>query len=106
MHFMLKYGNNCLVAAQDIRMDLEWDPTILIVMISAIDSAIVLYGDIWPSRRFESATEVVSFDASFQLSAIRLVEFDVIRYLHSILLGNLDGFLDSPLQPALVLLPS
>jgi hypothetical protein len=103
---MLEYGDNRLIARQDVWMNLEWNPSILVVMIYQIDSAIAPWAEIGPSRRFPSLTREETSETSLQFPRVCLEEFDVLRYFHSIPLGDFDRILDGPLQPALVFLPS
>lgn len=103
---MLNYGNNRLVARQDVWMNSKRDLSVPVVMVLQIDSAIAPFGSIGPPWRFKSLTREEASEASLQRPRICLEEFDIFRYFDSILLGDFDRLLDGPLLPALVVLPS
>src|SRR5262245_49941612 len=102
---MLKNRNDRLIARQDLRMDLEWDSSFPIIMISPMDSAIAPCPHLGPSCRFEPLAGEKPLQTSLQLPGIRLEEFDILGHLDSIPPGDGDRLLDRALQTAPVLLP-
>jgi hypothetical protein len=106
MHFVLEDGDDRLVAGQDVRMDPERDLAILVVMTPPVDSAILVLGDSWPSRRLESLAGEEPFQTSLQLPGLRLEEFHILGHLDSVALGHSEGLIDRALQAALVPLPA